>query len=111
MTEANDDARRYLINVGGDWYLRDSAAHTSSAIQAGRYTAAEAVAITHPNGSGGSRDGMSYIHEDAVTDRDWLAYKALRAEAADLRAHIERLTDINAEQAATIARMMRKGAA
>ena len=31
--------------------------------------------------------------------------------AAELRAHIERLTDINAEQAATIARMMRKGAA
>lgn len=43
--------------------------------------------------------------EDGPTGEEYV-----RADiAADLRAQIERLTAINAERAATIARMMRKG--
>jgi len=69
----------YLIRKQGMWYRPNSQGYTSSAILAGRYTLADAINITHPNGNFGPRDGMSYCHEDAITDEDWAAYAALRA--------------------------------
>jgi hypothetical protein len=73
------DEARYLIRKYSGYYRPNSQGYTGSAIQAGRYTLAEAESITHPNGPDGPRDGMSYVHEDDVKDEDWTAYRTLRA--------------------------------
>lgn len=82
MTDLSNDARVYLILKQGAWYRPDSHGYTTSAIQAGRYTKAEAEDITHPNGPDGPRDGMSYVHEDDLVDDDWNAFSALRQQLA-----------------------------
>jgi len=51
----------YLIVKRGMYYRPNSQGYTSSAAEAGRYTLAQAVFITHPNGPDGPRDGMSYV--------------------------------------------------
>lgn len=88
MTDTSNEARVYLIMKQGFWYRPNSQGYTSSAIQAGRYTLAEAEDITHPNGKDGPRDGMSYVHEDAVVCDDWKAFTAQRAEVARLTAEL-----------------------
>lgn len=50
----------YLIRKSGAWYRPNSAGYTNNIAEAGRYTLAEAIAITHPNGPDGPRDNMSY---------------------------------------------------
>ena len=75
---------KYLIKKRGVFYRPNSEGYTTSAILAGRYTLADAVAITHPNGHDGPRDGMIYIHEDDITDEDWIAYTALSAQLAEV---------------------------
>lgn len=72
----------YLIRKHGGYYKPNSQGYTGSAILAGRYTLAEAESITHPNGLDGPRDGMTYLHEGALKDDDWLAYAALSAQVA-----------------------------
>jgi hypothetical protein len=76
--EKVSDEARYLIRKYSGYYRPNSQGYTGSAIQAGRYTLAEAESITHPNGPDGPRDGMSYVHEDDFKDEDWTAYRALR---------------------------------
>jgi len=90
--------RVYLIRKHGAWYRKDSAGYTGSAIQAGRYTLAEAESITHPNGKDGPRDGMIYVHEDAVRCDDLAAYRALRAAltAAEAKSRGSALTEFSA---------------
>jgi len=75
----------YLIWKQGAYYRPNSRGYTTSAIQAGRYTLADAISITHPNGPDGPRDGMGYVHEGEVTDEDWQAYQAQAAEIATLK--------------------------
>jgi hypothetical protein len=59
----------YLIHKAGrGWYRENSQGYTSFKYDAGRYTEAEAKAITHPNGEDGPRDGMIYRHESMVRD-------------------------------------------
>lgn len=58
----------YLILKRGLYYRPQSQGYTGIKDNAGRYTLSEAKAITHPNGSTGPRDGMSFIHEDAAAD-------------------------------------------
>lgn len=82
---------KFLIRKQGAYYRPDSCGYTLSAIKAGRYTEADAINISHPNGPDGPRDGMTYIHEGDVTDEDWVAYAALRAELDEAKAEIERL--------------------
>jgi hypothetical protein len=74
----------YLIWKQGAYYRPKAKGYTTSAIQAGRYTLADAIDITHPNGPDGPRDGMGYVHEDEVIDADWQAYQAQAAEIARL---------------------------
>jgi len=83
---ANDDLAQYLIRKHGAWYRPNCRGYTSSAIQAGRYTLAEAERYTHPNGKNGPRDSMDYVHEDDVADPDWLAYRELIAALATMQA-------------------------
>jgi hypothetical protein len=54
------DIKEYLIRKSGAWYRPNSAGYTNNIAEAGRYTLAEAEAITHPNGPDGPRDNMSY---------------------------------------------------
>ena len=89
----------YLIRKRGAWYGPNGCGYTGSAIQAGRYTLAEAEMYTHPNGKDGPRDGMTYTHEDELLDEDWKAF-------ADLRARIEGLERELAEAKTLIARNM-----
>lgn len=94
MTDEQLDApHSYLIVKRGAYYRPMCQGYTASAIQAGRYTLAEAERYTHPNGPDGPRDDMRYIHEDDVNCEDWKAYRALRtalaassARAAELEA-------------------------
>lgn len=74
------DRPAYLIRKHGGYYKPNCQGYTGSVILAGRYTLAQAVTYSHPNGPDGPRDGMSYIHEDDVTEPDWLAYRALAAD-------------------------------
>ncbi|MDE1914723.1 MAG: hypothetical protein KGJ57_17510 [Sphingomonadales bacterium] len=58
-THASADAE-YLIRKGGYWYRPNAQGYTCSIEQAGRYTLAEAIKYSHPNGPNGPRDGISY---------------------------------------------------
>lgn len=51
----------YLICKHGGYYRPNCQGYTSSVHDAGRYTLAEAISETHPNGPNGPRDGMTYI--------------------------------------------------
>ena len=50
----------YLIRKSGAYYRPNSQGYTTNIAEAGRYTLADAEAITHPNGPDGPRDHMSY---------------------------------------------------
>lgn len=66
LSDAATKGRVYLIQKGGAYYRPNSRGYTTSALTAGRYTLADAISISHPNGSDGPRDSMSYIHENEV---------------------------------------------
>lgn len=85
----HDIDARYLICKYDGYYRPNSRGYTGSAIQAGRYTLADAIQITHPNGPDGPRDGMTFIHEDKVLDADWTAYRAIQAERDAWKARAE----------------------
>lgn len=59
ISEFEDD--KYLILKRGMYYRPDRKGYTSSPSEAGRYTLAQAVFLTHPNGPDGPRDGMSFV--------------------------------------------------
>ncbi|KQM65768.1 hypothetical protein ASE75_05930 [Sphingomonas sp. Leaf17] len=64
--EAHIDAR-YLIRKGGAFYRPNAQGYTRSKADAGRYTLAEAVSHSHPNGPNGPRDDIDYMPADATT--------------------------------------------
>lgn len=57
----------YLIRKRGAYYRPNAQGYTTSVSEAGRYTLADAVRHSHPNGPDGPRDGITYVHEDEVT--------------------------------------------
>jgi hypothetical protein len=61
------DGGEYLICKYGMYYRPNAQGYTGSVAEAGRYTLAEAIRHSHPNGPDGPRDGMSYR---AVTPDD-----------------------------------------
>lgn len=67
---------KYLITKRGSYYRPNAQGYTASAIIAGRYSFDDAHSHSHPNGINGPRDGMGFIHEDSLTDEDWIAHKA-----------------------------------
>jgi hypothetical protein len=93
LTPEAVERRKYLIRKSGSWYRHNSSGYTGSAIQAGRYTLAEAESITHPNGKDGPRDGMFFVHEDEVQCDDLKAYRALSARLAEVEADLQFMTD------------------
>lgn len=61
----------YLIRKRGAWYRPNSQGYTTTISHAGRYSLEEAIAITHPNGPDGPRDGMSYqLAPEAISSCD-----------------------------------------
>jgi len=58
-TPAPADAE-YLIRKGGYYYRPNAKGYIISVQEAGRYTLAEAISYSHPNGPDGPRDGISY---------------------------------------------------
>lgn len=91
LTKPSDVDGPYLIRKQGYWYRPNARGYTDSAIQAGRYSLADAECYTHPNGKDGPRDGMHYVHEDDVVDPDWQAFRELRTTLAAQQARIEAL--------------------
>ncbi len=83
----------YLINKRGLWYRPNSQGYTSAAIEAGHYTKEEALAITHPNGIDGPRDGMFYVHIDEVKCPHLAAHRARITELEVALAEMTRLRD------------------
>lgn len=63
---ASEDELRYLIRKGGYYYRPNAHGYTSHKTEAGRYTLAEAIKHSHPNGPDGTRDGMDYELADAA---------------------------------------------
>lgn len=59
-SEERADAR-YLIRKGGAFYRPNAQGYTSVRSEAGRYTLAEAIRHSHPNGPDGPRDGIDYF--------------------------------------------------
>jgi len=61
MTKAvTPDAAEYLICKYGMYYRPNAQGYTSNVADAGRYTLAEAIQHSHPNGPNGPRDGITY---------------------------------------------------
>jgi hypothetical protein len=69
LDEPMDEEKVYVIRKSGYWYRPNSSGYTANLAEAGRYTKAEAEAISHPNGEG-PRDNMSYWHQDEALLRD-----------------------------------------
>lgn len=61
-----NDVPKYLIRKGAYWYRPNGQGYTTDPAQAGRYTYAQAVQYTHPNGLDGPRDELSYVLESEV---------------------------------------------
>lgn len=54
----------WLIHKAGrGWYRPNAEGYTSSPTEAGRYTHADALSYSHPNGLDGPRDGMTIKHK------------------------------------------------
>lgn len=57
----------YLIYKGGrGWYRRNAEGYTPNPAEAGRFSLADAVRYSHPNGPDGPRDGITFQREDFV---------------------------------------------
>ncbi|MES2289251.1 MAG: hypothetical protein V4530_05885 [Pseudomonadota bacterium] len=61
-------ADAYVILKDGCYYRPNAAGYTTELAKAGRYTLAEAIAHSHPNGPDGPRDGISYEWDTRIGD-------------------------------------------
>jgi len=55
---------RYLIRKRGAFYRPNAEGYTNNKAEAGRYTLAQAISHSHPNGPDGPRDGIDYVLAD-----------------------------------------------
>jgi len=61
--EDMDKRPEWLIHKAGrGWYRPNASGYTNCPASAGRYSYAEAVDLSHPNGPDGPRDGMTILH-------------------------------------------------
>jgi hypothetical protein len=57
----------YLIfKAGRGYYRAEAKGYTLDVDEAGRFSHADAVAYSHPNGPKGPRDGITYRHQSEV---------------------------------------------
>jgi len=88
----------WLIHKAGrGWYRTNAQGYTSSPADADRYSRANALKYSHPNGPDGPRDGLSIKHESevpgAVSTRPTPPADSAMVEALMLSAHLKRLAD------------------
>ena len=67
------DEPMFLICKYGGYYRPNCRGYTMQIHDAGRYTEAQAISETHPNGPDGPRDGMKYISEADALAGKWEA--------------------------------------
>ena len=60
------EADEYVIRKDGYYYRPNAQDYTPSIHEAGRYSLADAIRLTHPNGPDGPRDGLSYMPAPAA---------------------------------------------
>lgn len=86
---------KYLIRKGGAYYRPNAEGYTLDKAEAGRYTLAEAILHSYPNGASGPRDGIDFILDDAQPTPDTVTVPRMtEAEAwewADDVAGVKRL--------------------
>lgn len=75
-----------IFKNGRGFYRPESSGYTSSITDSGRYSLADAIDITHPNGPDGPRDGMTYRHEN-----EYSSVKDKQAELARLLVRVDQL--------------------
>ncbi|WP_406736328.1 hypothetical protein [Thioclava sp. GXIMD4215] len=97
----------YLIHKAGrGWYRPKAQGYTSRVDEAGRFTHAEAVSYSHPNGHTGPRDGLTFRHQCEVQAGsncdDAMRIHELTAELDDLRSGKEWLSQALADANARI---------
>ena len=99
------DDPQYLIRKGGYYYRSDAAGYTLSKAEAGRYTLADAVAYSHPNGPDGPRDGITYELDDSTAQPDAAVERvadAIEAASVGYSITLTKLVDGEAEYTATV---------
>lgn len=64
---APDKSTGWLIyKAGRGWYRPNAQGYTNNTADAGRYSHADALSYSHPNGWEGSRDGITIKHESEI---------------------------------------------
>ena len=101
----------YLIHKAGrGWYRPNAQGYTSRVDEAGRYTHADAMSYSHPNGWDGPRDGITVKHENEVQAGSncdaALRIHELIVERDALRAAQEELSQALADANARIATLV-----
>ena len=86
---ADEHTREYVIRKAGYFYRPKSQGYTGSVLEAGLYTLAQAISLTHPNGPNGPRDGLTYCLASEYPEIAKAANAA--AELTRLRAENEAL--------------------
>jgi hypothetical protein len=102
---AQPDEPQYLIRKGGAYYRPNAAGYTLCKAEAGRYTLADAVAYSHPNGPDGPRDGITYELDDTPAQPDDVVERvadAIEAASVGYSITLTKLVDGEAEYTATV---------
>lgn len=95
---------RYLISKGGAYYRPNAQGYTTSRAEAGRYTLAEAIRHSHPNGPDGPRDGITYeLDDDPLTELQRLGQEYDARVGEEERARALLASELRAQGFDTIA--------
>lgn len=78
----DDPNALYLITKGGAYYRPNAEGYTRHKSEAGRFTLADAISYSHPNGPDGPRDGIAYEPAPVAMQDD------------ELKALVERLPNL-----------------
>jgi hypothetical protein len=91
----------YLIRKGGYFYRPNAQGYTISKAEAGRYTLADAISYSHPNGADGPRDGIDYLLADDIPPAVQSARLTEPARKADRLGEVEPIDDDEVLEAVT----------
>lgn len=84
----DDPSAEYLIRKGGYYYRPNAKGYTTNIAEAGRYSLAQAISYSHPNGPDGPRDGISYepapaMQDDLAAAGEYICLKCGRRQNSD----------------------------
>ena len=90
----------YVICKYGGYYRPNAAGYTNDVTQAGRYTQAEAISHSHPNGPDGPRDGITYHLAPEVRTPAKAGEDGVHSDSADYRHTFYGILNAQDEEAA-----------